>query len=290
MTGADLRGAKFDEARLDGAELSYAQVQGANFSNARLDKADLSGGIQAQGANFLVANLQGADLTGAQLMGADFSSADMTAAVLSYARLDLATLRDARLEGAALYRASLLGADMIGASIVGADLREAKVWKTVPPQPDSDGLADLTDIRVSQITDADALELKSALDRVLSRRVKARLTEALAPLINLPEAGNWASSSDYTLWQGLAQAGQQTTPDIYKPRLTDYLMRLECRPRWSNGAVATGVARRAGRPEFRGDLIAIYDRLRADDCPASKTVVPKALKDLATAADIARGG
>ncbi len=35
--------------------------------------------------------------------------------------------------------------------------------------------------------------------------------------------------------------------------------------------------------------IIIYDRLKADDCPASKTVLPKTLRDLSAAADLARG-
>lgn len=290
MTGADLRGARFDEAKLEGVELAYALIQGANFASARLDKADLTGGVQAQGANFLVANLQGADLTGAHLTGADFSNADLTGAILSYAYLDVAGLRDATLDGAALYRASLRGADLVGARVVGADLREAKIWGTVPPLADPDSLADLTGIAIKPITEADVSDLKSASERIMSRRVRARVTEAMEPLSNVAEAAKWGSSSEYMQWQGLASAGAQTYPDLYKPRITDYLVRLQCRPRWSNGSVATGVARRAQRPEFQGDLTIVYDRLVDTSCPASKSVAPKALKDLSTAADIARGG
>ncbi|HML42148.1 MULTISPECIES: pentapeptide repeat-containing protein [Hyphomicrobium] len=290
MTGVDLRGAKLDEARLEGAELPYSLLQGANFSSARLDKADLTGGVQAQGANFLVANLQGADLTGAHLLAADFSSADMTGAVLSYAHLDLAELRDAKLDGAVLYRASLRGADLIGASITGADLREAKVWRTVPPTVDPEGLADLSGVAVTAMTETDVSDIKYSLERILSRRVKARVAEQVEPLVNLPEVAKWESTPDFAQWQGLASNGAQPVADAYRTRITDYLMRLQCRPRWSNGSVATGVARRAQRQEFRGDLTAIYDRLKTEDCPASKTVAPKTLKDLSAAADIARGG
>ncbi|MCC7253687.1 pentapeptide repeat-containing protein, partial [Hyphomicrobium sp.] len=290
MTGADLRGVRFEDAKLEGAELAYALLQGANFSSARLDKADLTGGVQAQGANFLMANLQGADLTGANLTGAVFSNADMTGAVLSYARLDAAGLADAKLDGAALYRVSLRGADMGNASIVGADLREAKVWKTVPPKADAESFADLTSIAITQLTEQDVKELKASADRILGRRTRARTTDALAPLINLAEVAKWSSSSDHWTWRSLASAGGQTYPDLYKPRITDYLVRLQCRPRWSNGAVATGIARRAQRPEFQGDLITVYDRLTDASCPASKTVVPKVLRDLTAAADIARGG
>jgi uncharacterized protein YjbI with pentapeptide repeats len=290
LTGIDLRGAKLDEARLEGAELPYSLVQGANFSSARLDKTDFTGGVQAQGANFLVANLQGADLTGAHLLAADFSSADLTGAVLSYSHLDLADLRDAKLDGAVLYRASLRGADLIGASVTGADLREAKVWKTVPPLADPEGLVDLTGVAIAAITDADVSDLKYSQERIVSRRVRARVAELIEPLTNLAEAAKWGSSQDYVQWQSLASAGSQAYPELYKPRITDYLVRLMCRPRWGNGAVATGVARRAPRQEFRGDLVTIYDRLKEDSCPASKTVLQKALKDLSAAADIARGG
>lgn len=290
LTGIDLRGAKLDEAKLEAAELPYALVQGANFSSARLDKVDLTGGVQAQGANFLVANLQGADLTGANLVGANFSSADLTGAVLSYAHLDVADLRDAKLDGAVLYRASLRGADLVNASVVGADLREAKVWKTVPPAADPGAFYDLSGLAIGPITDADVSDLKFSQERILSRRVKARVAELIEPLTNLAEAAKWQSTTDYAQWQSLASAGTPAYPDLYKPQITDYLSRLMCRPRWSNGAVATGIARRAPRQEFRGDLVALYDRLKAEDCPAAKTVLPKALKDLSAAADIARGG
>jgi len=290
MTGADLRGAQLDEARLEDAELAYSMIQGANFAAAHLEKADLTGGVQAQGANFLVATLQGTDFTGAQLQGADFSSADMTAAVLSYARLDAAEFRDAKLDGAVLYRASLLGADFVGASITGADFREARVWKSAPPVSDPEGLADLTGVTIASISEEDVSNLKYAVERVLSRRMKARLGEQIAPLTDLAEAAKWMSDPAYSQWQSLVSSGTQNLADLYKSRITDYLMKLECRPRWSSGAVATGVARRAQRQEFRGDLIAIYDRLKDDACPAGKAVSVKTLKDLSAAADVARGG
>lgn len=60
--------------------------------------------------------------------------------------------------------------------------------------------------------------------------------------------------------------------DGYAPRVTDHLARLACKPRWSSGGLATGLVRQALRPEFRGTAAALYEKLRADDCPASKTV------------------
>lgn len=290
MSGADLRGAKFDEAKLDSVELAYAVLQNASFASARLDKADMTGGVQAQGANFIVANLQGADLTGASLQAADLSSADLTGALLGYAHLEGANLRDAKLNGAVLYRAFLRGAQMAGASISGADFREAKVWKTTPPVGDAEGAADLTGLVVADLGEGDVSDLKASVSRIESRRAKTKVAEATQPLTDLSETAKWVSSTEYGQWQMLLASGAQTYPDLYKGRITDYLARLQCRPRWSNGAVATGIARRAQRQEFQGDLAVIYDRLVDATCPAAKTVSPKVLKDLSAAADIARGG
>ena len=290
LAGVDLSGASLDEARLDGAALAYALMPGANFSSARLDKADMTGGAEAQGANFLMAGLQGADLTGAHLLGADFSHADLIGAVMSFAYLDLANLKDAKLDGAVLYRASLIGADLAGASTTGSDLREAKVWRTVPPAADPNGLADLTGVAIAQVTDGDAAEITARLARVQSRRVRARLQEKAAAIADLGEGMRWSSTTDYRQWQGLASYGTRWDAESYRQSITDYLVQLFCRPRWSNGAVATGVARRAQRQEFRGDLVQVYTRLKAASCPASQTVAPKVINDLSTAVDVAHGG
>ena len=75
----------------------------------------------------------------------------------------------------------------------------------------------------------------------------------------------------------------------YRSRLTDFLARMMCRSRFGNGAVATGVARRSMAQGFKGDMPAIYDRLKAADCPASSTVGPRMMRELAAAADVARG-
>ena len=101
---------------------------------------------------------------------------------------------------------------------------------------------------------------------------------------------SWATSPDQQVWQGLARSsGDAATADGYKTRLTDYLARLMCRPRHASGAVATGVARRAMAPGFKGDMPAIYDKLRSPDCPASAAMSPRLMRELATAADAARG-
>lgn len=290
LSGVDLAGATLDEARLEGATLAYALMPGANLSSADLDKADLTGGVEAQGANFLMASLQGADLTGAKLLGADFSNADLMGAVMRFAGLDLANLKNAKLDGAVLYRASLIGADLSGASTAGTDLREAKVWRTVPPSADPAGLADLTGLAIAQVTDGDAAAIKDLLARVQSWRVRRALSDKVEAIGDLKAGGRWSSTADYRAWQGLASLGTRWDQDVYRVSITDYLVQLICRPRWSDGAVATGIARRAQRQEFRGDLTQIYTRLKSSSCPASEAVAPKVLKDLSTAIDVAQGG
>jgi hypothetical protein len=77
--------------------------------------------------------------------------------------------------------------------------------------------------------------------------------------------------------------------DGFRTRLTESLVRLMCRPRFAGGAVAAGIARRAMADGFKGDMPVIHDRLRAADCPASSAVGARLLRELAIAADAARG-
>ena len=141
-------------------------LAGANLSSARLDKADLTGGVQAQGANFLNASLQGADLTGAQLQFADFSSAAMQGSLLNFAQLQGAILRDADLGAASLLRAKLQGADMTGMRMAGTDLRGAAIWRTLPPQWDASGLTDLSDFTIRPLDEAEQTTLQRTLGSI----------------------------------------------------------------------------------------------------------------------------
>lgn len=285
MLGLDARGSSFEEANLEGAQLSYARLTGANFSSANLEKADLTGGVDAQGANFLIAVLHGADFNGAQLQFADFSSASMQAAQLAYAQLQSAVMRDVDLEGASLSNARLEGADLSGAKLAATDLRAAHVWKTEPPKPDATGLSDLSELSIAQPTESDVSRLQAMLEKIENKTVRGQVRDALAALLDPSESAKWNGSTGQAGWQALASSAT-TSPD--KARLTDALMTLMCKARWSNGSVATGIARRAQSPQFRGDLVAIYDRLKSTDCPASGSVLSKVQKSLATAADIAR--
>jgi len=288
MAGVDLAGARLEETQLEGAQLTHAIMHGANFASARLDRADLSS-ASLQGANFLLASLQGADLSGAKLQMADFASAAMQGANLSLAGLEGAVMRGAELEGASLQMARLHGADMSSARMQGTDMTGAVVWRTTPPTGESSAFSEMAQI-VMQPPGADHLAaLRAGIGRIEGGPLQARLTEALGPLTDADQTAGWATSTQQQLWQGFARAASEASAaDGYKGRITDYLARLMCRPRFGNGAVATGIARRAMAPGFKGDMPAIYDRLRAADCPASSAMGQRVMRDLAAAADAAR--
>ncbi len=286
MAGIDLTGAKLDEAHLEGAELANAILSGASLSNAHLDKADLTGGVQAQGANFLNASLQGADLTGAQLQFADLSSAAMQGAVLNFAQLQGAVLRDADLEAASLQRVKLQGTDMSGMKMAGADLRGAVIWMTVPPEWDTSGLADLSELAIRPLDATEQATLKAAAERVPDADARQRSREMLAPLA--ASAKSWVGSADQLRWQSWSGASPPPPAATYKYDLTSYLTKLMCSARWTDGAIATGIARRAVAQQFRGDVVAVYDGLRSSSCPAGKQTPPKVMRELSASAEQAR--
>ncbi|MEW5964899.1 MAG: pentapeptide repeat-containing protein [Pseudomonadota bacterium] len=288
MTGIDLDGARLEEARLEGVEMPYSSLAGANFASARMDKADLTGGVQAQGANFLIASMQGADLTGAQLQFADFTAAAMQGAVLNHGHLEAAVMRDADMEAVSMQNAKLQGADLTGARIAGADMRMAAIWMTEPPLEDRLGMADLSDASIRPLDEGDVAALTRAIARIDQPRLKAQLADGLAPIMNIAESRKWASTPALRGWQGLITSSVAAQGDGYREKLTDYLAGAMCRPRWSNGAVATGVARRAQGQLFRGDPVALYVRLKAEACVPGKSVPSRVMSGLASAADSAR--
>jgi uncharacterized protein YjbI with pentapeptide repeats len=287
MAGIDLTGARLEEANLDGADLNSAVLIGANFSNAHLERAELAG-VSAQRARFATASLQGAELTGAKLAGADFANAGLQAANLAQADLYGATLRDADMEGADLRQARLQGASLAGVRTKAADLRGALIWLTAPPDVDHVLLADLSELVPRALDEKDLAQFDRSLV-LASAQVRGELTETLAPIRASGSAKPWAGAADQQAWQALGTASATGLGDNYKVRLTDHLVRLACKPRWADGAVATGVVRRALGRDFKGDMPAIHDRFKASDCPGAKLVPPRLLSRLAIAADAARG-
>ncbi len=288
MAGVDLRRATLEEADLQGAELPYALLVGANFSGAHLEKADMTGGVQMQAANFLIASLQGADLTGANAQFADFSSAGMQAVTLTHASLQAAVLRDADLEGADLRNTRLAGADLTGAKLLASDLRSATIWETLPPPETSLSLADLSALVIAPPDAGEQATLTAMINKIENFRLRQQVRDALQPITDEARSRAWANASELRVWQTYATT-QSGLPVDYGVVLTAHLTRLMCRSRWSNGGVATGIAKRAQAPEFRGDMLVLHDRLKAADCPASKTVSIKPMQELTLAVDNVRG-
>ncbi len=285
LSGLDLQGANLSEARLDGADLANATLTGANLSSADLDKADLTG-VQAQGANFLNASLQGADLRGAQLQFADLSSAALQGVVLNFAQLQGAVLRDASLEAASLQSAKLQGADLTGMKIAGTDLRGASVWATQPPEWDSSGLTDLSEFAIRPLDKNEQTAVKKAAERLIDKDAQDRAKEKIAPIIG--KTDKWTGSADQMRWQSWLGASPPPPADAYKYNLTSYLTKLMCSARWSNGSIATGIARRAAAQDFRGDVVAVYDGLRSSSCPARDKAPAKVMRDLSSMAEWVR--
>ncbi|MEU0968489.1 pentapeptide repeat-containing protein [Streptomyces sp. NPDC005917] len=104
----DLKGVRFREVRLNGADLSKADLRGAVLSGNDFEKADLSG-ANLESAVLSGTNLTGANLTNASIRHADLRDADLTGA-------DLGT---ANVAGAKLERANLTGTRWDGADLTG---------------------------------------------------------------------------------------------------------------------------------------------------------------------------
>ena len=284
LAGADLRAARFDDAELTAADLSYAVMSGASFSSANLDKADMTGGVRAEGGNFLLASLQGADLTGAQLQAADLSTASLQGAILSFAHLEGAVMRNADLEGAVLYRAKLQGADLSGAKVTAADFRGAGVWMTQPPGADAAALADFREADTDPIDDTELPALKALNERLRGEAVAATVRERLEPVLTGKDNASWGAGAAFAAWKTLATTSLEPD-DAVRTRLTDHLAGLMCPARGSPGAVATGIVRRAQSQQFAGDAARILERSKRDDCPGAKAVAEPVLRGLAIAAE-----
>jgi uncharacterized protein YjbI with pentapeptide repeats len=287
LGGVDLHAARFAGARLEGADLANAQLGAADFSRAELAGADLSA-ASAPGVNFQNAKLQGADLTGAKLQMADLSGAALEGATLAQANLEGASLRDAALEGALLSKARLFGADFAGARLHAADLSGAMLWRTQPPSTDTGVPPDLANIVMRPPSEEEVDRMRTAVERLEPGPAKVRLAALVAPVSDAAPGAAWTGSPEAQAWAALARASDAALLEGYRTRLTGQLARLACQARFADGAVAAGIARRAAAQGFKGDAAALYDRLRAADCPASATLPRRALRDLAAAVDAAR--
>lgn len=95
LTGADLTGARLDDANLFGVNLTNANLTGAHLYGVNLSSAYLNDAILT-GANLTGAHLVVAFLTGANLTGADLVSTDLSGAVLTRANFTGANLTGAK--------------------------------------------------------------------------------------------------------------------------------------------------------------------------------------------------
>ncbi|MDX2309590.1 MAG: pentapeptide repeat-containing protein [Hyphomicrobium sp.] len=289
LDGIDLTDAILSEADATGASLRGARLNGARFTDARLDKADLSGGVSARGASLVNASLQGAVLTAAEFVEADLSSADLSAAGLVQAGLEGARLGGANLTAADLSGARLHGADLSQARIAGTNFAKVSLWSTSAPPADPVSVSDFTGLSIAA---ADAERQKALTLPVTAVKAPEAVIDrgALSPIETRVSDPNWSGSSDERTWQAFAapETPQPGAPD-FGPRLTAYLSQLMCKPRWSNGAIATGIVRRALGPDFRGDILSIHEALRSSTCPAGPSVPPHIMEQLIKAADLARG-
>lgn len=126
LCGANLRGARLDDALLVGAQLDYADLTGARLREANLAGARLSNAV-LKDADLGHARLMKAQLDYAEMVGADLSSANLIKAYLEGAEMCEATLDNASLDRAHLQHADLADAELEHAELTGAHLEAANL-------------------------------------------------------------------------------------------------------------------------------------------------------------------
>lgn len=110
----------YKEGRI-ASRFSGADLRGADFNDARLALGDFSGTDARR------AQMSGAELTFCDFSGADLRETDLSRSCLCLADLSRADLRSANLTGADLMKALLSGADLRGARLAGACLTHAEL-------------------------------------------------------------------------------------------------------------------------------------------------------------------
>ncbi len=139
--GANLASCGFQQALIWGGDLSSVQAprsswQEADLSGSRLQHADLSGarlhrcclrGVVAAGSIWCEATLVDVDFRSGQDQLTDLGGADFRGADLSFAQLQGVQLRGADLRGSCLYGANFSGADLRQADLRGCDLRACQL-------------------------------------------------------------------------------------------------------------------------------------------------------------------
>ena len=286
LGGANLRlaflsGAKLDNANLVDADLSYTEAVGADFSNAEMQNASLSG-AELTGANFLAAKLEGADLSGTKLLGADFSSAKLQGARFPFALAVATNFKGADLDVATLGLARLYAADLSSITAIGTDFSQAVIWQAKPPGKDAKlDAADLSQIKIKPPSEKDLATMEEAIGSLRDPKLKERIEAVTLAVRNLPESQSWEHGADQQAWEALMQSGPAADPQGYKSRLTAVLSAYSCQIQYADSGVASGAARRALGPNFKGDPAELLLRLKAKSCPAEAHISNELIDKLA---------
>ena len=153
FTGQDLRGCNFnflgqnssawDEyenslverfifagANLEGASFRHADLEGSSFSGANLTSADLSN-LNASYASFAGSNLTGAILSRSRLVYANFGEANLKGARMENAIVFDASFAGANLSNASLRHSQMGGVTLTGSDLVGADFSGAVIIRSI---------------------------------------------------------------------------------------------------------------------------------------------------------------
>ncbi len=207
LRDTDLRKAKFDGSRMQGATLNRVEMQGATLN-----------GAQMQGATLNRAQMQGATLNGAQMQGATLNEAQ-----LQGARLNGAQMQGATLNGAAVWRS--LGAPKIEL----ADLRRLL-------RDDTGGLD--WNARVAEWVKDIPGEARAAATRRLAVLTATPLGITAAEPTTPPSPLVLLRQPVFTAWPDNPAAPDATARD-------GFLARLACQDALTR-AIAQGFARRFG--------------------------------------------
>ena len=197
----------------------------------------------------------------------------MQGITLEHAQLQGANLRDADIDSAYMRRVQLQGADMTGANLIGADLREATVWMTLPPKSDQLRLTDLSALNVRAPNATTREELMETVRSISDPQLRRNVRDSLTKLLTLKQSAAWQTSNNAQIWRSLQTIERPGIVTAYAPELTAHLVKLACRSRWSNGAVADGIARRALASRFQGNMTTLYASLAENtDCTGGRAL------------------
>jgi uncharacterized protein YjbI with pentapeptide repeats len=109
-----------DQAQLQGADFTFAKLNGSVMPGAQLQGAKLDM-VEQEGAFLNDVNLRGASLINARLAGSILENAELQGADLSYAHM----------QAVYLAKAGLQGAKLIGTRLTGTYVDEISVWGAV---------------------------------------------------------------------------------------------------------------------------------------------------------------